>query len=90
MLTVNMHQAKTNLSRLVEALVSGKEPEVTIARNGKPAVVMTAIPDEKPKRKLGLLKGKVEFDYDAFQALDAKVLELFEAEVDRKAKLYGE
>ena len=90
MLTVNMHEAKTNLSRLVEALVSGKEPEVTIARNGKPAVVMTAIPAEKPKRQLGLLKGKVDFDYDAFQALDAEVLQLFEAEADRKAKFYGE
>ena len=80
--TVNMHEAKTNLSRLVEALVSGAEREVTIARNGTPAVVMTAVGGSKPKRRLGLLEGKVAFDHDAFQALDGEVRKLFEEGAD--------
>jgi len=52
--SVNMHDAKTRLSKLVEALVSGAEKEITIARNGKPAVRMTAVTSERPKRRLGL------------------------------------
>lgn len=82
MLTVNMHNAKTNLSRLVEALVSGTEREVTIARNGKPAVRMVAVEAERPKRRLGLARGKFEFDDEASNALDAEVQKLFEKSAD--------
>ena len=82
MLTVNMHEAKTNLSRLVEALVSGAEHEVTIARNGKPAVTMKAIPAERPKRQLGLAAGKFIFDEEASNALDAEIQKLFEESAD--------
>ncbi len=78
MASVNMHEAKTNLSKLVEALVSGEESEVILSRNGKPAVRMTAISAERPRRRLGLARGKFHFDYDAFQALDAEVQKLFD------------
>jgi prevent-host-death family protein len=85
MTTVNMHEAKTHLSRLVEALVTGGEKEVTISRNGRPAVRMTAIENERPKRVFGFAKGRFEFDYDAFQALDAEVQAMFDEgiEIDR-------
>lgn len=82
MTAVNMHEAKTNLSKLVEALVSGREREVVIARNGKPAVRMIAVEETRPKRQLGLAKGKFDFDYEAFQALDAEVQKLFEESAD--------
>ena len=84
MTAVNMHDAKTNLSKLVEALVSGAEKEIVIARNGKPAVRMVAVEAEKPKlkRKLGFAKGRFNFDYEAFQALDAEVQRLFEESAD--------
>ena len=36
MTTVNMHEAKSNLSKLVEAVETGETEEVIIARNGKP------------------------------------------------------
>ncbi|MGE3246706.1 MAG: type II toxin-antitoxin system Phd/YefM family antitoxin [Beijerinckiaceae bacterium] len=36
MSTVNMHEAKTHLSRLVEQIETGAEPEIVIARNGRP------------------------------------------------------
>ena len=41
--TVNMLEAKTNLSRLVESVESGAETEIVIARNGKPAARLVPI-----------------------------------------------
>ncbi len=90
MTQVNMHEAKTHLSKLVEALVSGQAEEVTISRNGRPAVVMTAVKRDRPKRKFGVAKGRFEIDYEAFQALDAEVQKMFEEGIERKRELYGE
>ncbi|HWT30098.1 MAG TPA: type II toxin-antitoxin system Phd/YefM family antitoxin, partial [Propylenella sp.] len=59
MLIVNMLDAKTRLSRLVEAVESGAESEIIIARNGKPAARL--VPVQKPvdtSKRLGLLAGK--------------------------------
>ncbi|WP_127519603.1 type II toxin-antitoxin system prevent-host-death family antitoxin [Mesorhizobium sp. Z1-4] len=79
MSTVNMLEAKTKLSKLVEAVESGAESEIIIARNGKPAaklVPLDAAP--KQKRRLGLARGKYPpLDFEAFQALDAEVEALF-------------
>jgi prevent-host-death family protein len=55
--TVNMHEAKTQLSRLVKAALDGEE--VVIARAGKPAVRLVPVPEPLPKRQLGILRGKV-------------------------------
>lgn len=83
MTSVNMHEAKTNLSKLVEALVSGRESEIVLSRNGVPAVRMTAVePVKKEPRRLGLARGEFYFDYDEFQALDAEVQKLFEESAD--------
>jgi antitoxin (DNA-binding transcriptional repressor) of toxin-antitoxin stability system len=82
MTQVNMHEAKTHLSRLVEALVTGRETEVTISRNGRPAVRMTALEKERPKRVFGFAKGRFEFDYEAFQALDAEVQAMFDEGIE--------
>ncbi|MGO4280626.1 MULTISPECIES: type II toxin-antitoxin system prevent-host-death family antitoxin [Cupriavidus] len=41
--TINMHEAKSQLSRLVDAVESGLETEVIIARNGKPAARLVPI-----------------------------------------------
>ncbi len=57
--TVNMLEAKTQLSKLVDAVESGVEAEIIIARNGKPAaklVPVTAVVTKK--RELGFLEGK--------------------------------
>ena len=47
---VNMLDAKTNLSKLVDAVESGAEREVIIARNGKPAAKLVAVTGEARKR----------------------------------------
>jgi prevent-host-death family protein len=76
---VNMHEAKTSLSKLVEAVESGAEEEIVIARNGKPAARL--VPIAAPKKKglrLGLLAGKYPpMDFEAFQAMDAEIEAMF-------------
>ncbi len=59
MTTVNMLEAKTKLSKLVQAVESGAETEVIIARNGKPAAKLVPLHAEvRKKRELGFLEGK--------------------------------
>lgn len=58
MSVVNMHEAKSSLSRLVAAVRSGAEREVVIAINGTPAARLVPI-DPKPKIRWGLLKGQI-------------------------------
>lgn len=54
----NMHDAKTNLSRLVEALESGAEQEIIIARNGKPAARLVPISKALSGPRIGMARGK--------------------------------
>lgn len=64
MQSVNIHEAKTHLSRLVEEAAEGEE--IIIAKAGRPVARIVALPSEKP-RQLGLLKGKftIPDDFDA-------------------------
>ena len=57
MTTVNMLEAKSSLSRLVEAVESGAEREIIIARNGKPAAKLVAIAVQNTSKRLGIAKG---------------------------------
>jgi prevent-host-death family protein len=54
--TVNIHEAKTHLSKLIERVETGEE--IIIARAGKPAVRLTALEPALPKSRLGFLKGR--------------------------------
>lgn len=75
---VNMLEAKTTLSKLVEAVESGAEKEIIIARNGKPAAKLVPITAAPKKRQLGLARGKYPpLDYEAFQAMDAEIEAMF-------------
>jgi len=86
MSTVNMLEAKTNLSKLVEAVESGTESEIIIARNGKPAAKLVPLEaGVKKKRRLGLARDKYPpLDFEAFQALDAEIEAMFLGEPDKK------
>jgi prevent-host-death family protein len=64
MRTVNVHAAKTHLSSLLEEVEKGEE--VVIARAGKPVAKLIAITEQKPRRKLGLLRGKAWAAPDAW------------------------
>ena len=65
--TLNMLEAKTHLSRLVEAVESGAETEFIIARNGKPAARLVPLDSKPVGVRIGVAKGKfvVPDDIDA-------------------------
>lgn len=54
---INIHKAKTNLSKLIEQTLKGEE--VIIAKAGKPVAKLSAYKEKLKPRKLGLWKGKV-------------------------------
>lgn len=76
MQTVNIHQAKTNFSKLVDAVMKGEE--IIIAKAGKPAVKLVPIFASKPKRKPGSLKGKIKIAKDFDAPLPDEILDQFE------------
>lgn len=53
-----MLEAKTNLSRLVEALESGAEDEIIIARNGTPAARLVRMEQPSVAPRIGVAKGR--------------------------------
>ncbi|MGD0429836.1 MAG: type II toxin-antitoxin system Phd/YefM family antitoxin [Acetobacteraceae bacterium] len=55
---VNMLEAKSNLSRLVDAIETGAEAEIIIARNGRPAARLVAIKPPMTGKRIGVAKGK--------------------------------
>lgn len=62
---VNIHQAKTHLSRLVEEAAEGEE--IVIAKAGKPRARLVAVGPAGKRRVAGLYKGKIRIreDFDA-------------------------
>jgi prevent-host-death family protein len=72
MKTVNIHEAKTHLSRLVEEAVKG-EPFV-IARAGKPLVKVVSVEETPRKRRIGFLEGQFSVP-DDFDTMFAKEIE---------------
>ena len=63
--TVNMLDAKSNLSRLVEAVESGAETEIVIARNGKPAARLVPLePVRDASKRFGIAKGLYDIPDD--------------------------
>ncbi len=76
MATVNMLEAKSNLSRLVEAVESGAETEIVIARNGRPAARLVPIRQAPRGRRLGIAKGKFAVP-DTIDADNAIIGEMF-------------
>ena len=74
MKTVNMHEAKTNLSRLVAAAATGEG--FIIARAGKPLVKVEIIVPEEPRR-LGFLAGQGTFPDEFDRVGTEEVAEAF-------------
>lgn len=78
MSTVNIHDAKTHLSRLIEQAARGES--VVIAKAGKPVVKLTAIAAPARPRRLGFLKGQISVPED-FDTMGAEtVARLFAGE----------
>ncbi len=66
MRTVNIHEAKTHLSRLVDDVATRREP-IVIAKAGKPMARLVPLVPERSPRVFGLLAGKIRIadDFDA-------------------------
>lgn len=77
MIQVNIHEAKTHLSRLLARVVAGEE--VVIAKSGKPLARLTPIRDAKPRRVLGRDSGLFEVPEDFNTSLPEDVLKSFES-----------
>jgi prevent-host-death family protein len=73
---VNIHAAKTHLSRLVEEAERGEE--IIIARAGKPVARLVTLRARPRERRLGLLEGRISIAEDFDAPLPADVLEAFE------------
>lgn len=76
---VNMLQAKSSLSRLVEAIERGQEREIVIARNGRPAARLVPIDSLPATQRIGIAKGKFEV-LDNIDASNEEVARLFMGE----------
>jgi prevent-host-death family protein len=78
---VKMHQAKSQLSKLIAAAVAGEE--VVIARGSEPLVRLTPVnPAARKPRIPGRLKGKIAFDESFFDPLPDDELALWNGEGD--------
>ncbi len=73
---VTIHQAKTNLSRLIQRASGGEE--VIIARGSKPVARLVPIGEVKGKRQPGSLKGKLVVGREFFEPLPADELSSWE------------
>ena len=73
---LNIHEAKTHLSRIVDEVAAGKE--VIIAKAGKPMARLSPITVSVKKKKLGLLKGRIKVAPDFNAPLPDEVLAGFE------------
>jgi len=77
--SVNMHEAKTQLSRLVARVEGGEQ--IMITRAGKPAAKLVPVPREEKKgeRKLGGWKGKARVPSDEeWRKMDEEIEQMFE------------
>ncbi|MDR2187354.1 MAG: type II toxin-antitoxin system Phd/YefM family antitoxin [Azonexus sp.] len=76
MRSVNIHEAKTRFSRLVEAVAGGEE--IIIARAGVPAARLTPIARQKTVRRFGSLKGQIRIADDFDAPLPDEIIAAFE------------
>ena len=72
--TVNIHEAKTHLSRLLEQVQAGER--VIIAKAGKPIAELA--PFSNPDVVFGSMKGEIYYDDDAFLGPDPETLAMFD------------
>lgn len=68
MKVVNVHEAKTHLSRLIQEALEGEE--IVIARGNEPLVRLVLVESARPKRSLGWAKGQVTMAPDFDEPLD--------------------
>ena len=77
MTAVNIHEAKTHLSRLLADVERGRE--VIITRSGKPVAKLVPVGSDRPRRTAGALRGQIWIASDFDDPLPDDVLDEFES-----------
>ena len=72
---IGIHEAKTKLSKLIPAVLSGEE--VIITKAGKPLVKLVPVEGQKGERPLGCYTGKITFTEDWMEPLPEEVIDDF-------------
>ncbi|MGH6896759.1 MAG: type II toxin-antitoxin system Phd/YefM family antitoxin [Geminicoccaceae bacterium] len=78
MRTVNIHAAKTHLSRLVNEVAAGEE--IVIAKAGKPVARLLPFEPRREPRRPGLMKGKIWIADDFDEPLPEEIMAAFRGE----------
>ena len=76
MAEVNVYEAKTHLSRLLDRAAGGEE--IVITRHGRPVARLGPIRDRPPARKLGQMRGRIRMRSDFDAPLPEEILDAFE------------
>lgn len=82
--TVNIHEAKTHLSQLIEKAVAGED--VIIAKAGKPLVRLTALEPPARKSRIGFLKGQVTVPDDFDTIFQDEIEDMFHGKADEPGR----
>jgi len=83
-----MHEAKTQLSKLVERALAGEEVILTHGRNRTPAVKLVPVKAPRLRRRpIGLFKGQIEIGPEFFEPLPEEELALWESGANDKTLL---
>ena len=79
MRSINIHEAKTHFSRLVDEVAAGEE--IIIAKAGRPTVRLVPLEAalDRPKSLIGFLAGRLEVPDDFDRLGDEQLVSLFEA-----------
>lgn len=72
---VNVHEAKTHLSRLIDRAAAGEE--IVVARAGRPVARLVALAPDRPTRVPGRLRGRIAFA-DDFEQTPEWLVDAFE------------
>lgn len=72
---VNMHEAKTNLSKLAQKVIKGER--VIISKNNEPIMELVPYTKEPKKRGFGILKGKISYTEDCWEP-DEEIIAIIE------------
>jgi prevent-host-death family protein len=80
MKTINIHEAKTHLSRLVETAAKGES--FMIAKAGRPVAMVTPVeaPQDRSQQRIGFLDGEMEIPVDFDRMGEAAIAHLFDAD----------
>ncbi|MGH7821236.1 MAG: type II toxin-antitoxin system Phd/YefM family antitoxin [Candidatus Binatia bacterium] len=73
---INVYEAKTHLSRLLDRAAAGEE--LVITRHGRPVAVLGPFREKARPRRLGILRGKVRISSDFDAPLPDEILDAFE------------